>query len=193
MVPHHFHLVDNNPLSLFLSVASLMQQYDFRRGGKKCSVNDRPLESGEIYYSALIELPDGQTTRLDFSDDNWDGPGDDCIGFWKQQVPNLDTGKVYWAPRSVLLAYFKHQLENERLNSAFVMSLLLLQKRILILKDSMDSEKGTISILQERKSSEVFEVVDVDIDDEQIQSIQNELAEHLFSNQPIHPEDETES
>ena len=170
-----------------------MQQYDFRRGGKKCSVSDRPLEPGEIYFSALIELPDGQTTRLDFSDDNWDGPGEDCIGFWKQQVPDLDTGKVYWAPRSVLLSYFKHQLEKERSNSAFVMSLLLLQKRILSHKDTIESDGETVSILIDRRTSEAFEVVDVDIDDEQIQLIQNELAEHLFSNQPILPEDETES
>jgi len=169
-----------------------MQQYDFRRGGKKCSVTDRPLEPGEIYFSALIELPDGQTTRLDFSEDSWEGPGDDCIGFWKQQIPDLDTGKVYWAPRSVLLSYFKHQLDKERFNSAFVMSLLLLQKRVLSLKDTIESDEGTVSILIERRSFEVFEVVDVDIDTEQIESIQNELAEHLFSNQPILPDDETE-
>ena len=169
-----------------------MKQYDFRRGGKKCSVSDRPLEPGELYYSALIELPDGQTTRLDFSDDNWDGPNDDCIGFWKQQIPDLETGKIYWAPRNVLLSYFKHQLEKERTHSAFVMSLLLLQKRILSHKDTIESDGETVSILIDRRSSELFEVADVDISDEQIESIQNELSEHLFSNQLI-PEDETES
>ena len=170
-----------------------MQQYEFRRGGKKCSVTEKPLEPGEIYWSALIEQADGRALRADFSQDSWDGPGDDCIGFWKQQVPDLDTGKVYWAPRSVLLSYFKHQLDKEKMDSAFVMSLLLLQKRILTLKDSIDSEEGSVSILEDRRSSETFEVVDVDIDDDQIQQIQNELAEHLFSNQPILAEDEAES
>ncbi len=170
-----------------------MQQYDFRRGGKKCSATERLLDPGEIYWSALIELADGQTTRLDFSTDAWEGPGDDCIGFWKQQVPDLDTGKVYWAPRSVLLAYFRHQLEKNRPEFAFVMSLLLLQKRILSLKDSIETEDGTASILVDRKTSETYEVVDMDVADQQIESIQNELAEHLFSNQPIPAEDETES
>lgn len=169
-----------------------MKQYEFRRGGKRCSVTEQPLEPGEIYWSALIEQADGQTARLDFSQDSWDGPDDDCIGFWKQQVPDLDTGKVYWAPRSVLLSYFKHQLEKKKTDSAFVMSLLLLQKRILTLKDTIDSDEGSVSVLVDRRSSETFEVVDVDIDDEQILLIQNELAEHLFSNQPI-AEDETES
>ena len=170
-----------------------MQQYDFRRGGKKCSVTDQPLEPGDIYFSALMELADGQTTRLDFSADNWDGPGEDCIGFWKQQIPDLDTGKVYWAPRSVLLSYFKHKLEKESANTVFVMSLLLLQKRILSLKDTIESDGETVSILIDRRTSEVFEVVDMEIDDEQVQLIQKELAEHLFSNQPILPETETES
>ncbi|MEM9412531.1 MAG: hypothetical protein AAGA30_15560 [Planctomycetota bacterium] len=169
-----------------------MQQFDFRRGGKKCSVSDRPLEPGEVYWSALIELPDGQTSRLDFSDEHWDGPNEDCIGFWKQQVPNLDTGKVYWAPRSVLLSYFKHQLDNQQTETAFVMSLLLLQKRYLTQKDTIESDDGTFSILVDRQSSETFEVPDIMISDESVQKIQSELAEHLFSNQPILEESESE-
>ena len=170
-----------------------MQQFEFRRGGKKCSVTERPLDPGEKYWSALIELANGQTSRLDFSDDSWDGPGDDCIGHWRQRVPDLETGKVYWAPRSVLLSYFKHQLDKNRLETAFVMSLLLLQKRILSLKDTFDSKDGSVSILTERKNSETFEVPDVDIDDDKVQLIQKELAEHLFSNQPIVDDEEAES
>ena len=170
-----------------------MQQFDFRRGGKKCSVTERPLEPGETYWSALIELADGQTARQDFSNDSWEGPGDDCIGFWKQQVPDLDTGKVYWAPRSVLLAYFKHQLAKDQNEAAFVMSLLLLQKKFLTHKDTIDTDEGTFSILFDRRSSETFEVPEVDIADDKIESIQNELSEHLFSNQPVFADEEAES
>jgi hypothetical protein len=39
---------------------------------------------------------------------------------------------------------------------------------------------------------EWFEIPDKDIDEEHIQQIQNELAEHLFSNQPVLDE-ETET
>ena len=169
-----------------------MQQYDFRRGGKKCSVSEQPLKPGDVYISALIELDDGQLSRVDFAEENWDSDTE-CVGFWRQQVPNLDTGKVYWAPPSVQLAYFKHQLEKKNHDLAFVMSLLLLQKRNLTHKKTIESDDETVSILIDRRTSEAFEVVDADIDDEQIQLIQNELAEHLFSNQPILPEDETES
>lgn len=169
-----------------------MQQYDFRRAGKKCSVSDRSLEPGEIYWSALIELADGQTSRIDCAQDSWEGPDDDCIGSWKQQVPDLDTGKVYWAPRSVLLAYFQHHIEKKNADLVFVMSLLLVQKRILYLKTTVDTDEGRASILVDRTSSNTYEVPDMDIDDEQVQRIQNELAEHLFSNQPVLP-DETEA
>jgi hypothetical protein len=139
-----------------------------------------------------MELPDGQTTRKDFSEDTWEGPNDDCIGCWKQQVPNLDTGKVYWAPRSVLLAYFEHQIEKENSDLVFVMSLLLVQKRILYLKKTIDTDEGRVSVLVDRRNSETFEIPDKDIDEEHIQQIQNELAEHLFSNQPVLDE-ETET
>lgn len=170
-----------------------MQQYDFRRAGKKCSITDRSLEPGEFYWSALVELADGQTSRIDCAADTWEGPGDDCIGCWKQQVPNLETGKVYWAPRSVLLAYFRHQMEKNNEELVFVMSLLLVQKRILYLKKTIDTDEGTVSVLVERQSSEIFEVPDMDIAEEQVHKIQNELAEHLFSNQLISEEESEES
>lgn len=164
-----------------------MQQFDFRRGGKKCSVSELPLSPGEFYYAALIEMANGQTVRMDYSLEHWDGPGDDCIGFWKQKIPDLETGKVYWAPRDVLLAYFEHALEKQQLETAFVMSLLLIQKRILSVKDSMEDESGNAMILVDRQTSKVYQVPDVEIADAKVESIQQELAEHLFSDQPVLP------
>ena len=140
-----------------------MQQYDFRRGGKKCSVSEQPLKPGDVYISALIELDDGQLSRVDFAEENWDSDTE-CVGFWRQQVPNLDTGKVYWAPPSVQLAYFKHQLEKKNHDLAFVMSLLMVQKRILYLKDRLDTEEGQVSILLDRRTGDTFAVPERDID-----------------------------
>jgi hypothetical protein len=165
----------------------IMQQFDFRRGGKKCCVSDQPLEPGDFYYSALIEQDNGETVRLDYAIENWDGPGDDCIGFWKQQIPDLEGGKVYWAPRDVQIAYFEHAIEKEKLDTVFVLSLLLIQKRILSMKDTFDTEDGVLSVLVDRQTSEVYEVLDCDIAEERISEIQQELAEHLFSNQPVMP------
>lgn len=167
-----------------------MQQYDFRRGGKKCSVSEQPLKPGDVYISALIELDDGQLSRVDFAEENWDSDTE-CVGFWRQQVPNLDTGKVYWAPPSVQLAYFKHQLEKKNHDLAFVMSLLMVQKRILYLKDRVDTEEGQVSILLDRRTGDTFEVPERDIDQGRVERIQNELAEHLFSNLPIPSENES--
>lgn len=169
-----------------------MQQYDFRRAGKKCAIGERPLMPGEVYYSALVELPDGQLSRVDYSEEHWDPEGE-FVGSWKQQVSDLETGKVYWAPPEVLLAYFKHQLEKQQHELAFVMSLLLLQKRILQFKESIDDDEGTVSILAAGRSSEIFEVRDIEIGADKTQTIQQELAEHLFSSQPFSAADESES
>ena len=167
-----------------------MQQYDFRRAGKKCAVGERLLLPGEV-YSALVELPDGQLSRVDYSEEHWDPEGD-YVGSWKQQISDLETGKVYWAPPEVLPAYFKHQLEKQQHELAFVMSLLLLRKRMLQFKENIDDDDGQLSILADRKSSEIFEVRDVDIATDKIELIQQELAEHLFSNQPFSAVDESE-
>jgi hypothetical protein len=163
-----------------------MQNFEFKRGGRKCSVSNDPFQPGDEFYSALIELADGGTERVDFSTDNWDGPPAHCIGHWRQRIPNLESGKVYWAPDSVLLAYFEHINEQpNKADAAFVMAILLQQKRILTLKNQEETESGKFMVLLNRKTNEAYEVAELELDPAQTQQIQDELSEQLFSDQPM--------
>lgn len=166
-----------------------MQNFEFKRAGRKCSVSEVPFQPGEEYYSALVEQADGSAVRVDVSLEHWQGPPADCIGHWRQRIPNLESGKIYWAPTDVLLAYFEHVLEQpEKADTAFVMSLLLQQKRILYLKDQVepdDDSSSRVMILLDRKSNEVYEVTEIEVSSERTRQIQDELSEQLFSDQPM--------
>jgi len=159
-------------------------QFDFRRGGKKCSVCESRFAPGQKFVSALMEQDDGQTTRADFCMDDWESQQPECIGFWNQQTADLTTGKIYWAPRDVLISYFEYLLDQKKLETAWVMSLLMIQKKILSMTSTFEEESGSGRVLTDRMSSKVYEVPDVEIAPDKIQQIQTELSENLFSNQP---------
>ena len=80
-----------------------MFEFDFKKSGRKCIVSGRSFEVGEEYISLLIEN-DGELVRQDVASDQWNGPSEECVGWWKSKVPDLAQGRVYLAPRDVLMS-----------------------------------------------------------------------------------------
>ena len=160
-----------------------MLNFDFKKSSRKCYDCEREFKPGEDFYSALVESDEG-TERRDFAIDSWNGPPDDCIGWWKSRVPDLGKGRVYWAPKHVLLAFFEHVHSNvQTADVAFVTALLLAQKRILSLED--DGGDSSRLVLRNRASKTDFEVPVVELSASRLKEIQNELSERLFMDQPI--------
>ena len=160
-----------------------MPDFDFKRCTRKCASSDREIAAGESYYSALIEGNDG-IERKDYCEEQWPGPPEGCVGWWQSRIPVLEKGKIYWAPSRVLLAYFESVSERPELKqTAYVMALLLVRKRILQWKDTI--QRGEIEFMALRHAGEKksFEIETVKLSPEQISTIQNELAEQLFSDQ----------
>lgn len=197
-----------------------MQQFDVKRGSRKCCVTEHPFGAGEVFYSALIETSSG-TMRSDFCIEAWEkspwsqqdspeprtpvenAPSTDSnsessnsetlIGWWKQRVPEQDSGVVYWAPDHVLIAWFdslyasqsektQTQQENQQ-ETAWVMALLLLQKRLLTRNDR-ETDSDILHLIN-KKTNQEYELQEPVIDEERIDCIQNHLAENLFSDRPL--------
>lgn len=169
-----------------------MSNFDFKRTSRKCSLNDRPFNAGEEFFSALIDVDDG-LERRDYAAESWQGAPQDCVGWWKSKMPDLDNGRVYWAPNDVLLAYFQHVHEKgpSWADMAYVMAILLVQKRILQMIENDDSTEPPTLIVHHRKTKTDYRVVISEIFPERMSEIQDELAEHLFtSNAPNSGEDD---
>ena len=105
-----------------------MVEFEFRRAGRQCSVQDRALEPGEEFFSALVEGDDEQLVRVDISAAAWTGPPEDCVGWWRSRVPNLQKGRVYWAPVDVLLAVFQFEIDQKHFETAFVMAYQIVKR-----------------------------------------------------------------
>jgi hypothetical protein len=160
-----------------------MLNFDFKRTNRKCSVCDRAFDSGEEFVSALVEV-DGELIRKDFAVESWAEPPENCIGWWKSRMPDLDKGRVYWAPNDVLLAYFQHVLaQPESQDAAYVMAVLLVRKRTLQMVETDESTQPPTMVVHHRRTNTDFRVAAMDIPGHRIAQIQNELCEHLFTNQ----------
>lgn len=161
----------------------VMLNFDFKKSSRKCFVSGREFQPGEELYSVLAECDDGTTERRDYCVENWPGAQPDHIGSWKSRVPELGKGRVFWAPRKVLLAYFEHvHKQPASADIAFVTSLLLIQKKILTLESAGEDE--TTMRLRDRNTNTVFDVPVLEIEPKRLTEIQSELSERLFMDQP---------
>ena len=161
-----------------------MLNFDFRKSSRKCCQSEREFQPGEEFYSALLECEDGTTERRDFCIENWDGPPENCLGWWKSRVPDLGKGRVYWAPKDVLLAYFDHVRSHpQKADIAYVTALLLAQKKILMIED--DGGDSSKFVLNNRATKETIEIPVVEIEPTRLTEIQDELSERLFRDQPV--------
>ena len=159
-----------------------MSNFDIKRTSRKCSVSERAFEAGEEFYSALVEV-DGELVRQDFAHDSWDGEPNDSVGWWTSRMPDLEQGKVYWAPNSVLFAYFEHTYErgDAQADIAYVLAILMVQKRILQMIETDESTTPPTLVVHNRKSKTDYRIPQIDLPPDRLQQIQDELAENLFT------------
>lgn len=109
----------------------MIGEYKINRTTRRCSVGDRPLEPGEVYYSVVFES-DEDFKRIDIAGDAWKGPPDDAIGWWKNRVPKAEEKKREVAPPEVLIELLRSMADQPAAaESRFLLALLLLRKRHL--------------------------------------------------------------
>jgi len=160
-----------------------MLNFEIKKSTRKCDESGRDFEPGEVFFSALIENEDGTTSRQDLSTEAWKETPENCIGWWKSQVPEIGKGKIYWAPRNVMLAYFEHVLKQPASQDiAYVTALLLIQKKYLTLVDDGETESMTV---RDRKNKESYAVPIIDVEGPRLADIQTLLSEQLFMDEPI--------
>lgn len=168
-------------------------EIQFKRRSRICAKTQRELAPGEEYFSVLIDSGD-EIERMEISASAWEGPPENCISWWKSKIPERDPNRFFWAPDNVIIDYFESFLEDpDRATERYVLALLLVQKRVFRLTDSETDDAGqeTIFLACPRRNTN-YEIQVVDPPADQIESIQNDLIELLFSDEPFE-QDESES
>ena len=155
-----------------------MEQWQIERTQGQCAGTGEALEAGEEYYAALL---DKQTTfeRVDYSLAYWDQHKPEVYSFWKTRMPLPNQKKSLFVDDGVLFNFFERletEKEQGRINFRFVLTLILMRKRILKYLDSRrenGAEIWKVRLVREKKE---HDVVNPQLDDEQIEQVSQELS-----------------
>lgn len=110
---------------------NMIGEYKINRTTRRCSIGNRPLLPGEYYYS-VVSGDDEDYRRVDIAADAWTGPPEDCIGHWKNRVPQLEEKKRELAPPEVLIDILRSMADQPQLKKMrYLLALTLLRKRHL--------------------------------------------------------------
>jgi len=155
--------------------------YRIKPIGKTCAATGEPFSPGQSVHSVLAERG-GETVRLDYSEEGWQGPPEGTIGYWRAVVPPPENEKPKPLDAETLLEHFQLLLEDAnpaREQLCYVMALLLLQKRRLSLDGSrIDGEIAYLQLSGSRGEGP-FEVRDQQLSAEEIASLQGHLTDQL--------------
>lgn len=160
--------------------------FDLKRRSRVCSRTERELGPGEVYFSVLLE-DQGEIVRQEICNAAWEGPPEGCISWWQARIPERDPNKFFWAPDDVIIDYFEAFLDDEsKAIERYVLALLLIQKKIFRLEDTAADESGleTLFLACHRRDSE-YQVRVVEPSPQQVEAVQDELVELLFSDEPF--------
>lgn len=157
-------------------------EYEIQRFTRHCAKTERELKPGETFFSILVS-EGARVVRQDIAADAWQGPPEGVLGWWKSQVPAQVTNKVHWAPNDVMLDLLERwEHDPAQHDIRYVLSLLLVRRRVLRLEDTETNEAGQeTSILYCPRREATYRVLTVMPSDERAKAIQDELAELLFA------------
>ncbi len=156
----------------------MLKEYSIAPQSGTCSVTQRSLAEGEIYYAVLFETPEG-FDRRDFSLEAWSEPPQGFYCYWKSRVPVRQTRKQLFVDAEVLINLFQRLENNDepvKQHFRFVLALILLRKRLLKY-DQTEHRSGQEwwKMRMPRDQSEHW-VLNPRMNDEQIQTVSQQLS-----------------
>jgi hypothetical protein len=159
-----------------------MIDYEVQRCTRHCASTGRELQPGEEFYSTLA-AEGAQVVRHDYAAEAWQGPPAGVLGWWKSHMPLRTAKKLHWAPNDVMLDLLENlELQPDKKDMRYVLSLLLVRRRVLRLEEAEKSPAGTeITVLYCARRETTYRVETTMPSDERIAEIQQELAHLLFA------------
>lgn len=188
--------------------------YEIGRPGNRCAVSGRELEVGEAFVGALLDVPESdELARVDICPEAWvasRGPethvvevhetrdGDDVkvrrrvFAYWHGVIPESNKKSDPLIGADSLMGIFdslEGSDEARRIAFRYVLTLLLVRKRLLVLEGQRPADSGEPAVLLVRRKAdgpegEAVEVVDPGLDEssivevtEQLQSVLNTESE----------------
>ncbi len=171
---------------------AIPESWSIKKRAHECAITKRKFIEGEEFYTAIFPDPEtGGYHRVDYSKEAWaqlDEQAPTPFSFWKSSYePPSKDDKPEVMPKDsaeLLLAKLIEQDEPDTENVRYILAIMLERQKILTETDTQKTPNGTLRIYQQKKSGEIYIILDPDIPLDQIIPIQQQVAEMLDANNP---------
>ena len=163
-------------------------QYEIPQSSQRCCVSNREIRPGETFYSVVLDTLSG-LERRDYAKENWTGPPEDALGFWRSRVPEGPVMEKRPKTLSVdMMWHWFEQLEDaqelKRQQLRYVLALLLIRRRALKLQSTEATPEGSYLVVSRPRSTKTIRVLDPDLSEQQIQEVQEEVTNLMEQGEP---------
>jgi len=148
-----------------------------------CAATQRPFEPGEYFYTLLFR-DEGGFRREDLSADAWTSRNENIqpFSFWKTRYEPLPVESEPLAKENAE-QLFRRLIgsENPPANACYVLAAMLERKKVLKQIKTENAEKGRLLIYEHGATGDVFIVPDPGLLLDELEHVQNEVAQLLRS------------
>ncbi|MCG8404922.1 MAG: hypothetical protein MI923_06975 [Phycisphaerales bacterium] len=154
-----------------------MAEYDISRATGKCSVTGHSFEEGDDFYTVVLESKEG-LERRDYSQDAWKGPPEGTLCHFKTRMPKKNEPKKTFVDNEVLINFFLRLSDTEeslKLRFRFVLSLILLRKRLLKYEKTLRDDDREFWEMRLTRDKSIHRVFNPSLNEEEIEELSAEL------------------
>jgi hypothetical protein len=148
-----------------------------------CAATQRAFEPGEYFYTLLFRDAEG-FRREDLSEDAWKNRNENIqpFSFWRTKYEPLPVESEPLAKENAE-QLFRRLIasENPPANACYVLAAMLERKKVVKQVKTETAEKGRLLIYEHGATGDVFIVPDPGLKLDELESVQNEVAQLLKS------------
>ncbi len=163
-----------------------MSDWEINKPLGQCFGSGRKIEHGEEYFGALV-VAEQELQRQDFCAEYWRSEKPDVFCHWKTKLPEPGQKKQLFVDDQMLMVFFERlarETDQEKIDFRFVLTLILMRKRLLKYNESRTEDGKEIWRLRipgDKSAEGLVEVVNPHLDAEQIEQLSSQMGEILHT------------
>lgn len=163
-----------------------MDEFEIVKPVGRCSVSGRVFSEDEAFHTVVFETSQGYE-RQDISDECWQGPPPGAVCHFRTRLPRKERPRKTFVDDEVLLDFFRRLSSEDdprKLRFRFVLSLILMRKRVLKYEQTIRREDGEFWEMRLVKDRSLHRVLHPPVNDAEIEDLTRELSAILQGAEP---------
>lgn len=160
----------------------LPNDWPIKHRADACARTGRPFQPGEQFYTLLFREGDG-FRREDLSEEAWAARNENIqpFSFWKTHYEPAPPAPPEPLAKETAEQLFRRLVssDNSPANACYVLAVMLERKRVLKQIKSEQADNGRVLVYEQPTTGDVFIVTDPQLRMNEVESVQNEVAQLL--------------